>query len=99
MLSSYSHLSFVLALVGFAFCAPLSHELGKRDNFNVGQLSSTPPSPGFGVGQFGSFNNLQLLVNDVNILQFALMLEVKDQAINLITDRTNLVLSERILAI
>jgi len=70
-------LSSVFAFVGLTLAAPVSHApITKREEFNIGSLSPTPPNKGFGVGEFGSFNNLKLQVNDVNILQFALMLEI-----------------------
>jgi hypothetical protein len=62
--------SFV-SFLGFTLSAPVS-----KRSFDVGSLSATPPQQGLGVGQFGSLSGLNLQVNDVNILQFALMLEV-----------------------
>jgi hypothetical protein len=62
--------SFV-SFLGFTLSAPVS-----KRGFDVGSLSTTPPQQGMGVGQFGSLSALKLQVNDVNILQFALMLEV-----------------------
>jgi hypothetical protein len=71
-------LSSVFAFIGLAIAAPLNvAPLAKRQNFDIGQLSQSPPSPGFGVGQYGSLSDVKLVVNDVNILQFALMLEVR----------------------
>ena len=77
MYFSILKISSILALIGSALCAPVSTSPVNKRGYNIGQLSQTPPPPGFGVGQYGSFNNVQLQVNDVNILQFALMLEVR----------------------
>ena len=63
--------SSFLGLAGLAASAPLA-----KRTFNLPSLSSTPPTSGLGVGQFGSMGSVNLQVNDVNILQFALMLEV-----------------------
>jgi hypothetical protein len=60
-----------LFFVGLVVSAPVS-----KRHFNVGQLSSSPPSQGFGIAQYGSFNDFSLQTSDVIILQFALMLEV-----------------------
>jgi hypothetical protein len=69
-LSIFKWFSFV-SFLGFTLSAPVS-----KRSFDVGSLSATPPPQGMGVGQFGSMQGLNLQVNDVNILQFALMLEV-----------------------
>jgi hypothetical protein len=62
----------LFGLAGLAISAPIS-----KRHFDCGQLSSQRPSHNYGVGNYGSFNNFQLgSVNDVDILQFALMLEV-----------------------
>jgi hypothetical protein len=59
-------------LAGLAIASPIS-----KRHYDVGKLSSQPPPKNYGVGNWGSFNNFQLgSVNDVDILQFALMLEV-----------------------
>lgn len=63
----------IIGLAGLAASAPLAK---RTSGFNLPSLSSTPPSSGLGVGQFGSMGSINLQVNDVNILQFALMLEV-----------------------
>lgn len=63
--------SSFFGLAGLAASAPLA----KRD-FSLGSLSTSAPSSELGVGQFGSLNSVNLQVTDVNILQFALMLEV-----------------------
>ena len=60
-----------LGLTGLAAAAPLA-----KRTFDVGSLSTSPPSGELGVGQFGQMGSVNLQVNDVNILQFALMLEV-----------------------
>lgn len=60
-----------LGLAGLAASAPLA-----KRTFDVGSLSTSPPSGELGVGQFGQMGQVNLQVNDVNILQFALMLEV-----------------------
>ena len=64
-------LTSFLGLASLAVSAPLT----KRGHFNCGQLSEQPPSR-HNVGKYGDFNNFKLQVSDVNILQFALMLEV-----------------------
>jgi hypothetical protein len=65
-----------LGLAGLAVSAPLL----ERSQYNVGHLSHNPPPKGFGQGQYGSYQGFQVKnVNDVNILQFALMLEVNHQ--------------------
>jgi hypothetical protein len=69
-LSTLKGLSF-LGLAGLAASAPLA-----KRTFNVGTLSTSPPSGELGVAQFGQMSQVNLQVNDVNILQFALMLEV-----------------------
>jgi len=62
-----------LGLAGLAACAPL---LG-RGHHGIGHLSHNAPRHGFGEGKFGSYHGFQVQnVDDVNILQFALMLEV-----------------------
>jgi hypothetical protein len=60
-----------LFLLGSTYSTPIS-----KRHFNAGKLSSNPPSKGFGQAQYGEFNNFNPQINDVNILQFALMLEV-----------------------
>jgi hypothetical protein len=77
MYASILKIILFFLLLESAFCAPVSKLLGKRDNYPIGQLSTTPPTPGYGLAHYGDFNNVQLQVNDVNILQFALMLEVR----------------------
>lgn len=62
----------LLSVVSLVISSPVS-----KRSFDIGSLSSTPPQQGLGVGQFGSYKSLNLQVNDVNILQFALMLEVR----------------------
>ena len=63
-------------LAGLAIAAPIS-----KRHFDVGHLSSQPPPQNYGIGSWGSFSNFQLgSVNDVDILQFALMLEVHHPA-------------------
>ena len=64
--------STLLGLAGLAVSAPVS-----KRGFDRGHLSKTPPSSGFGIGQYGSFSSFSPQVSDVNILQFALMLEVE----------------------
>jgi hypothetical protein len=64
--------SSFLGFAGLAASAPLA-----KRSFNLGSLSTTPPPSELGVGQFGSMGSVNLQVNDVNILQFALMLEVR----------------------
>jgi len=62
-----------LGLAGLAASAPLL----ERGHHDVGQLSHNPPRHGYGEGKFGSYHGFQVQnVDDVNILQFALMLEV-----------------------
>lgn len=59
-------------LVGLAASAPTS-----KRGFYMSKPSQSPPPSNFGVGSYGSFNQFSLSqVNDVDILQFALMLEV-----------------------
>ena len=65
-------ISSLLGLAGLAVSSPIT-----KRGFNIGKLSPSPPPNNFGVGQFGSFNQFSLgQVSDVDILQFALMLEV-----------------------
>ena len=70
-LSILKGISF-LGLAGLAASAPLA-----KRTFDIGTLSTSPPSGELGVGQFGQIGQVNLQVNDVNILQFALMLEVR----------------------
>lgn len=66
-----------LSLLGLAGLAA-STSLLERGNFDVGHLSSSPPPHNFGQQNYGGYNGFQIQnVNDVNILQFALMLEVQ----------------------
>ena len=64
----------ILSIVTYIGCA-LATPIVPR-TFDVGQLGSSPPPPEFGIAQYGSFEQLNLQVNDFNILQVALMLEV-----------------------
>ena len=72
------NLNFLLFKLSLFFCAAsLASAIPiARRHFNIGSLSSSPPPRRYGIGQYGSFSGLNLQVNDINILQFALMLEV-----------------------
>ena len=62
-----------LGLAGLAASAPLL----ERGHYDIGKLSHNAPPHGFGEGRYGSYHGFQVQnVDDVNILQFALMLEV-----------------------
>lgn len=69
---SLVQLATFLGLASLAVSVPLT----KRDHYDCGQLSQQPPPSGKGQGNFGDYSNFNLQVNDINILQFALMLEV-----------------------
>lgn len=70
---SFLKWSSILSLASVAFSSPVFR---RGQHHDCGQLSKSRPSKGYGQAKFGDYSNFAVQSNDVNILQFALMLEV-----------------------